>query len=127
MMKELKAVGYVSADALEHDSLSKIIIDENCAESLSGLADHDHIIVIASYMDEIKKQIWGDGPLIWLAKVKLISIAGNAVTVQGLTEMREANAPVFGIKPYCPEYDLQDGDKEPEWAKFILNEYIRCS
>jgi RNA polymerase sigma-70 factor (ECF subfamily) len=140
IMKELKTIGHVGAEVLRNDSgivqQDKIIVDdsEDLTEQLHELAKYSHCVIIHSGIhDDFLAQIFGPTALPTKAatKLKLVSVVGNVVTVEKFVSViderpglhNQVNVQIYGVEPYHPEYDLQEGDDEPEWVKFLWKKY----
>lgn len=119
------------------DVTSEIVIDEELAESLDGLEEFSHVIVVfwmhknpVGDKPPIKLHPRGrdDLPLVGLfatrapfrpnplgvSVVKLAAIDGNTLTVTGLDAID--GTPVIDIKPYMPPLDNPDDVRMPDWV-----------
>lgn len=114
--------------------ISEIIIDEKFAESLKGIEDYSHIIVVY-WMDRIKDYVITHRPQgnpevpivgifacrcpqrpnpIAISTVKLLRHEGNKLAIEGLDTLD--GTPVIDIKPYWPQYDKVQNEKIPKWV-----------
>lgn len=59
---------------------------------------------------------------IGLTVVRLLSVRGNVLTVQGLDAID--GSPVLDIKPYFAAFDRVEGAKEPEWVGKLMEGYF---
>lgn len=148
---ECRAIGYVKTEVKEQTDKhwgmiqSQIIINEELAEGLTGLAEFSHITVIY-FLDEAKfikekhltrrPQGREDMPVvgifaqrakdrpntIGMTSVKVIDITDNIITVEGLDAID--NTPVLDIKPYYPKYDLKSEATVPKWVERLMQEYF---
>ena len=59
---------------------------------------------------------------IGITPVKLVSVEGNVLKVQGLDAVD--GTPVLDIKPYFPIFDRVDGVTTPEWVDRLMNGYF---
>ena len=122
---------------------SKIVIKEELAATLKGLADFSHILVIF-YMHQAqpptvqqrRPQNRKDMPVLGLfaqrskhrvnpigvTAVSLIGLDRNRVIVRGLDAINDT--PVLDIKPYYPHYDCPSEVRVPEWVDRLMNEYF---
>jgi len=143
----LEPVGFVKTKAVGNEVrdkkvISQIIFREDLTEALTGVEDFSHFFVLfwLHEMSEQDKRILkvyprgrDDMPLlgifatrtphrpnpIGLTRVKLISIKGNIVTVQGLDAFD--GTPILDIKPF-DSWDSTEDFKVPEWWKKLEKE-----
>ena len=143
----LEPVGFVKTKAVgkevrDKKVISQIIFREDLTEALTGVEDFSHLFVLfwLHEMSEQDKRILkvyprgrDDMPLlgifatrtphrpnpIGLTRVKLISIKGNIVTVQGLDAFD--GTPILDIKPF-DSWDSTEDFKVPEWWKKLEKE-----
>ena len=143
----LEPVGFVKTKAVGNEVrdkkvISQIIFREDLTEALTGVEDFSHLFVLfwLHEMSEQDKRILkvyprgrDDMPLlgifatrtphrpnpIGLTRVKLISIKGNIVTVQGLDAFD--GTPILDIKPF-DSWDSTEDFKVPEWWKKLEKE-----
>jgi tRNA (Thr-GGU) A37 N-methylase len=59
---------------------------------------------------------------IGLTAVRLLSVAGNVLTVRGLDAID--GSPVLDIKPYFPAFDRVDDANAPEWVGRLMEGYF---
>ncbi len=59
---------------------------------------------------------------IGITAVKLVSIKGNVIQVQGLDAID--NTPVLDIKPYYAQYDSRPQAIAPEWVGRLMKDYF---
>ncbi|MDO8647195.1 MAG: tRNA (N6-threonylcarbamoyladenosine(37)-N6)-methyltransferase TrmO [Candidatus Diapherotrites archaeon] len=136
----LKPIGIVKNNVKEArlggfaKEVSEIIIDEKFAESLKGIEDYSHIIVVY-WMDRIKDYVITHRPQgnpevpivgifacrcpqrpnpIAISTVKLLRHERNKIVVEGLDTLD--GTPVIDIKPYWPQYDKVKNEKVPKWV-----------
>jgi tRNA-Thr(GGU) m(6)t(6)A37 methyltransferase TsaA len=146
---ELKPIGTVvndiepGQDARWEETTSKIVIDPEWAEGLSGLEEFSHIIVLF-WLDRPKThetplrlhpEAREDMPLvgvfatrapvrpnpIGLTAVELLAREENVLIVRGLDAYH--GTPVLDIKPYLVRGDLKNVTATPEWLKRLWNEH----
>jgi tRNA-Thr(GGU) m(6)t(6)A37 methyltransferase TsaA len=139
----LKPIGVVRNAVREHkrggweEVTSEIVVDEELVESLDGLGEFSHILVIfwmhkSSVGDKPPSKVHPRGradlPLVGLfatrapfrpnplgvSVVKLAQINGNILTVVGLDALD--GTPVIDIKPYMPPLDNPDDVRMPDWV-----------
>jgi len=147
----IKPIGYVNTNVkLQTDKhwgkiQSKIIIDEELVDGLSGLSSFSHIIVVynlneAKFVKEenlirrpqgrkdmpkvgIFAQRAKDRPnSIGITAVKLLDVTDNTITVEGLDAIN--NTPVLDIKPYYPKFDLKNEVVVPDWVNVLMKDYF---
>lgn len=140
---ELKPIGVVHNKIKEHkrggweEVISEVVVDAELAESLDGLEEFSHIIVIfwmhkspAGEKPPAKVHPRGrtDLPLVGLfatrapfrpnslgvSVVKLAGINQNVLTVVGLDAMD--GTPVVDIKPFMPPLDNPAEVRMPDWV-----------
>ena len=137
---KLKIIGIAKNQEKKHfgdwaEVVTDLVIDEEYKDSLDGLKDYSHLIVIY-FMHEVKrcdiKHIpqgkAGEVPEvgifacrcaerpnpIGISTVKILSIKDNIVTVKGLDIIDDT--PILDIKPYTPQYDSAKDAKVPSWV-----------
>lgn len=139
----LKAIGFVRNEMKQpvregcEEIISDIVIDDSLAESLDGLEEYSHIIVLywlhrADTTGRVAAKVHpmgrSDLPLVGLfatrsphrpnplgkATVRLLERQGNVLKVKGLDAMD--GTPVLDIKPYLPGYDSKDDAKVAPWS-----------
>ena len=122
-MKKLESIGYSELNL--QDQTTKIIVNENFKEKLAELSGYSKIVIVHYFNDaeeKILKEVFGEdvkNHTVSMEDIKLISIIDNIITVEGtIGKFNE----IIDIQPYYPEYDLQIGDENPEWIKFIFDE-----
>lgn len=143
----LEPVGFVKTKAVgkevrDKKVVSQIIFREDLTEALTGVEEFSHLFVLfwLHEMSEQDKKILkvyprgrDDMPLlgvfatrtphrpnpIGLTRVKLLSIEGNIVTVQGLDAFD--GTPILDIKPF-DSWDSIEEFKVPEWWKKLEKE-----
>lgn len=144
-------IGFVKSkiqDKIDHNwgkVISKIIIKDDLADGLRGLEGFSHILVTyhlneAKFIREkhlirrpqgrddmpkvgIFSQRAKDRPNpIGVTAVKLISVNGNCIEVQGLDAID--GTPVIDIKPYYPMYDLKEDATVPNWVDELMRDYF---
>jgi tRNA-Thr(GGU) m(6)t(6)A37 methyltransferase TsaA len=136
----LDPVGFVRTEAVgkevrDKDVVSRIIFREELTEALEGVSEFSHIFVIfwlhkMSKDDrrllKVRPRGRSDMPLlgifatrtphrpnpIGLTRVKLLSVDGNVVTVQGLDAFD--GTPVLDIKPF-DSWDTTEEFIVPDW------------
>ena len=105
---------------------SKIVIKEELATALKGLADFSHILVIF-YMHQAqpptvqqrRPQDRKDMPVLGLFAQRS---KHRVNIVRGLDAIN--GTPVLDIKPYYPHYDCPSEVQVPEWVDRLMNEYF---
>lgn len=146
---ELRPIGKVVNDiqpgqaASWEETTSKIVIDHEWAEGLSGLEEFSHIIVLF-WLDRPKTretplrlhpEAREDMPLvgvfatrapvrpnpIGLTAVELLAREQNVLIVRGLDAYH--GTPVLDIKPYLVRGDLKNVTSMPEWLKRLWAEH----
>lgn len=142
----LQPIGVVRNEVKEYkrsgwgEVTSEVVLDEELAESLEGLEQFSHIIVVfwmhkapAGMKHPVKVHPRGraDLPLVGLfatrapfrpnslgvSVVKLAGIERNVLTVVGLDAMD--GTPVIDIKPFMPPLDNPAGVRMPDWVSKI--------
>ena len=151
MVIEFNSIGNISSSVKEQTDLnwgkveSKIVVDPELSEGLTGLSDFSHIIVVY-YLNEAKfikekhlirrPQGREDMPMvgilsqrakdrpnqIGITSVELVSVKDNVITVRGLDAID--GTPVLDIKPYYPIYDSKNEAKVPNWVNVLMKEYF---
>ena len=145
----LQPIGVVRNDIKEHkrsgwgEVSSTLVLDERLTESLEGLEQFSHIIVVfwmhqapAGQRPPAKLHPRGraDLPLVGLfatrapfrpnslgvSVVKLVGIERNVLTVVGLDAMD--GTPVIDIKPFMPPLDDPAEVRMPDWVSKIRTE-----
>lgn len=141
-MKEinLKPIGRVNNNVKEArfggfgEEVSEIILDEKLTNSLNGIEDYSHVIVVY-WMDKVKKSVIEHQPQgnpevptvgifscrcperpnpIAITTVKLLGREKNKITVKGLDILD--GTPIIDIKPYWPHYDKAEDIRYPDWV-----------
>jgi hypothetical protein len=135
-VNELKSIGHVGEEVLRDNGgivfEDRIIVDDG--ENFTGLSQYSHCVIVHSDIHEqLLRQVVGPdiSPSPAATKVRLVSVVGNVVTVEkfvGIIDEKpglrnQANVRIFGIEPWYPEYDLQEGDENPEWVDYVLKKY----
>ena len=143
----LTPIGFVRTNAVgdevkDKNRLSQIIIHDELAEALDGIAGFSHLFVLFwlhEISDEQRKTLKvhprgrRDMPLlgvlatrtmlrpnpIGLTLVELVKIEGNVLTVRGLDALD--GTPVLDIKPFDP-WDTAKDAKVPRWWTKMKNE-----
>ena len=151
MIINFNSIGHVSTDIKEQTDInwgkveSKIIINTDLKDGLTGLSDFSHIIVVY-YLNEAKfikekhivrkPQGREDMPMvgilsqrgkdrpnpIGITSVELVSVDDNIITVKGLDAID--GTPVLDIKPYYPIFDLKYKATVPNWVNVLMEEYF---
>ena len=145
----LEPIGVVRNEIREHkrsgwgEVTSEVVIDEGLVDSLEGLEEFSHIIVVfwmhkspAGESPPVKLHPRGraDLPLVGLfatrapfrpnpigvSVVKLIGISQNVLTVVGLDAMD--GTPVIDIKPFMTPLDNPAEVRMPDWVSKIRTE-----
>ena len=125
---------------------SRIELNHDLVPGLKGLADFSHAVVVF-HLDQIPpfdkaKQLlrqprgmehlppvgvfaqrnkFRPNP-IGVTPVRLVSIAGNILTVTGLDAMD--GTPVLDVKPFIPEFDSVAESKQADWVPAMLKGYF---
>ena len=143
----LDPVAFVQTEAVDKEVrdktvISQIVFREEYTEALEGIEEFSHLFVLFwlhEMSDEDRKIMKvhprgrSDMPLlgifatrsphrpnpIGLTRVKLLSVKGNVVTVQGLDAFN--GTPVLDIKPF-DNWDTTEYFKVPEWWKTLEKE-----
>jgi tRNA-Thr(GGU) m(6)t(6)A37 methyltransferase TsaA len=147
----LKSIGTVKSPITEGNDqdwgkvISEIHVEETLADGLQGLEAFSDILVVFFMhqstftvgSDLIRRpQGREDMPLlgifsqrakhrpnpIGITAVKLLGIAGNVLTVQGLDAID--GTPVLDIKPYFPAFDCRTDAVVPEWVNRLMKDYF---
>lgn len=114
------------------------------APGLRGLEDFSHVIVVflmheATFSsDDLVRRPRGRADMpelgifaqrakhrpnpIGLTAVRLLSVRGNVLTVQGLDAID--GSPVLDIKPYFPAFDRVEEAVTPEWVARLMEGYF---
>ncbi len=137
---ELEPIGFVTTTAIgkevrDKSNVSRIVFSEHLAEALNGIKGFSHLFVIF-WMHKISTEerrtmkVHPRGrrnmPLlgvfatrtpqrpnpIGLTLVRILSVKGNVVTVQGLDAFD--GTPILDIKPY-DYWDTAEDARVPEW------------
>ena len=116
------------------NEVSEIIVDEKYTDSLIGIEDYSHVIIVY-WMDKVKEQVITHRPQgnpavpivgifscrcpqrpnpIAMTTVKLLSRNKNTIKVQGLDILD--GSPIIDIKPYWPQYDKVQNERIPAWV-----------
>lgn len=136
----LNPIGYAKNSEKEQrfgsfsGEVTEIIVDEKLTESLDGIEDYSHVIIIY-WMDKIGESVIKHRPQgnpnvpvvgifscrcpqrpnpIAITTVKLLGREGNRIKVEGLDILD--NTPIIDIKPYWPHYDKVENEKIPNWV-----------
>jgi tRNA-Thr(GGU) m(6)t(6)A37 methyltransferase TsaA len=147
----MRAIGVVRSPVAEGvdegwgSFVSEIHLGEEYAPGLRGLEEFSHVIVVflmheATFnpgedlvrrpreradMPEIgifaQRAKHRPNP-IGLTAVRLLSVRGNVLTVQGLDAID--GSPVLDIKPYFPAFDRVDDATTPEWVGKLMQGYF---
>jgi tRNA-Thr(GGU) m(6)t(6)A37 methyltransferase TsaA len=143
----LDPVGFVQTEATgkevrDKTVISQIVFREELTEALEGVEEFSHLFVLfwLHEMSDEDRRIMkvhprgrSDMPLlgifatrtphrpnpIGLTRVKLLSVKGNIITVQGLDAFN--GTPVLDIKPF-DSWDTTEDFKVPEWWKKLEKE-----
>jgi tRNA-Thr(GGU) m(6)t(6)A37 methyltransferase TsaA len=143
----LDPVGFVQTEATgkevrDKTVISQIVFREELTEALEGVEEFSHLFVLFwlhEMSDEDRRIIKvhprgrSDMPLlgifatrtphrpnpIGLTRVKLLSVKGNIITVQGLDAFN--GTPVLDIKPF-DSWDTTEDFKVPDWWKKLEKE-----
>ncbi|MBI2832001.1 MAG: tRNA (N6-threonylcarbamoyladenosine(37)-N6)-methyltransferase TrmO [Chloroflexi bacterium] len=141
----LRPIGFVRNEVREKPAIdfkwenlvSELVIDRSLTESLDGLEDFSHIIVLfwfhkVSIDGELPPKTHPKGdpnkPLvgrfatrsphrpnpIGKATVRLLERRGNVLKVAGLDALD--GTPVLDVKPYIPRSDSATGVRVPSWV-----------
>jgi tRNA-Thr(GGU) m(6)t(6)A37 methyltransferase TsaA len=142
----LEPIGVVRNEIRDHkrsgwgEVTSEVVIDEELAESLEGLEEFSHIIVVfwmhksptgMKHPVKVHPRGRADLPLVGLlatrapfrpnslgvSVVKLAEIRQNVLTVVGLDAMD--GTPVIDIKPFMPPLDNPTEVRMPDWVSKI--------
>ncbi len=117
---------------------------EEYAPGLLGLEEFSHVIVVflmhqATFSpDDLVRRPRGRADMpeigilaqrakhrpnpIGLTAVRLLSVVGNVLTVQGLDAID--SSPVLDIKPYFSAFDRVDDASAPEWVGRLMEGYF---
>jgi tRNA-Thr(GGU) m(6)t(6)A37 methyltransferase TsaA len=140
----LDPVGFVQTEATgkevrDKTVISQIVFREELTEALEGVEEFSHLFVLFwlhEMSDEDRRIIKvhprgrSDMPLLGIfatrtphrpnpTRVKLLSVKGNIITVQGLDAFN--GTPVLDIKPF-DSWDTTEDFKVPEWWKKLEKE-----
>jgi tRNA-Thr(GGU) m(6)t(6)A37 methyltransferase TsaA len=143
----LDPVGFVQTEATgkevrDKTVISQIVFREELTEALEGVEEFSHLFVLfwLHEMSDEDRRIMkvhprgrSDMPLlgifatrtphrpnpIGLTRVKLLSVKGNIITVQGLDAFN--GTPVLDIKPF-DSWDTTEDFKVPDWWKKLEKE-----
>lgn len=144
-------IGFVKVDVTEKvdenwgEAVSEIVVNNDLAEGLNGLADFSHAMILyhlneANFVKEkhLQRRPQGrsDMPMVGIfaqrakdrpnsigvTTVKILSVQQNAVRVQGLDAIN--GTPVLDIKPYYPHYDLKEDAAVPDWVHVLMEHYF---
>ena len=139
----LKPIGIVSSEVKGpmsggwQEVTSEIVIEEGLSESLEGLEEFSHIIVVywmhqvptaGRPPSKVHPRGRADLPLVGLfatrapyrpnplgvSVARLVERRGNILTVEGLDAID--GTPVIDIKPYMPHYDGPPDVRVPDWV-----------
>lgn len=139
MQINLKSIGLAKNREKEHFGnwagvVSEIVIDKQYEESLKGLDEYSHLIVIY-WMHDVKtcdirhvpQGKVGEVPEVGIfacrcaqrpnpigvSTVEIVKIKNNIITVKSLDVIKDT--PIIDIKPYTPQYDSVKNAKTPDW------------
>jgi tRNA-Thr(GGU) m(6)t(6)A37 methyltransferase TsaA len=143
----LDPVGFVQTEATgkevrDKTVISQIVFREELTEALEGVEEFSHLFVLfwLHEMSDEDRRIMkvhprgrSDMPLlgifatrtphrpnpIGLTRVKLLSVKGNIITVQGLDAFN--GTPILDIKPF-DNWDTTEDFKVPDWWKKLEKE-----
>jgi tRNA-Thr(GGU) m(6)t(6)A37 methyltransferase TsaA len=143
----LDPVAFVKTEAVNKEVrdktvISQIVFREEYTEALEGIEGFSHMFVLFwlhEISDEDRRIMKvhprgrNDMPLlgifatrtphrpnpIGLTRVKILSVKGNVVTIQGLDAFK--GTPVLDIKPF-DSWDITEDFKVPEWWKKLEKE-----
>ncbi|MDQ5823815.1 MAG: tRNA (N6-threonylcarbamoyladenosine(37)-N6)-methyltransferase TrmO [Chloroflexota bacterium] len=124
--------------------VSEIHLLEEYGPGLLGLEEFSHVIVVflmhqATFNpDDLVRRPRGRANMpevgifaqrakhrpnpIGLTAVRLLSVAGNVLTVRGLDAID--GSPVLDIKPYFAAFDRVDDASAPQWADRLMEGYF---
>ncbi|HVF99477.1 MAG TPA: tRNA (N6-threonylcarbamoyladenosine(37)-N6)-methyltransferase TrmO [Chloroflexia bacterium] len=125
--------------------VAEVHLREEYAPGLRGLEQFSHVIVVflmhrATFSpgDDLVRRPRGRADMpelgifaqrakhrpnpIGLTAVRLLSVRGNVLTVQGLDAID--GSPVLDIKPYFPAFDRVDDATTPEWVGKLMQGYF---
>ncbi len=146
---ELKPIGVVRNEVREHkrggweEVTSELVVDEELVESLEGLEQFSHIIVVfwvhkspvgENPPSKVHPNGRADLPLVGLlathapfrpnpigvSVVRLVERRGNTLTVEGLDAID--GTPVIDIKSFMPPIDNPAEVRMPDWVSKIRTE-----
>lgn len=151
MKIELQPVAYVENDVNDKkdsgwgDDISVINLESQYYGGLKGLEEFSHVIIVF-YLDkahfDIEKNLQrhprnrDDMPLIGIFSQRakdrpnsigitsagIVSVHKEKLVVKGLDAVN--GTPVLDIKPYCPNYDMKENAKTPEWIHRLMENYF---
>ena len=101
-------------------TVTKIVFDEGIEETLAGLAGFEKVALVTGYGEkeaQLIRQIFDVSEAMGMLEMKVVSVSGNVL--EALHYATE-KAPVYGVEPYYPEYDLQTGEDNPEWITSLF-------
>lgn len=114
--------------------ITEIILDEKLTDSLIGIEDYSHVIIVY-WMDKVRESVIKHRPQgnpkvpivgifscrcpqrpnpIAITTVELLGREGNKIKVKGLDIID--GTPIIDIKPYWPQYDKVENEKIPDWV-----------
>ena len=150
-MIEFNEIGIVKTEINEKkdsnwgEAVSKIVLNEELRDGLTGLSEFSHVLVIfflheAKFNREqhIKRRPQGREDMpevgIWAQRVKdrpnpigvtsveLVEVTDDGIIVRGLDAID--GTLVIDIKPYFPMYDCKNEAKVPEWVYRLMENYF---
>lgn len=121
---------------------SDLVLDEQYAPALDGLAEFSHVLVVfwmheAPPLSGMRRRPQGRADMpelgilaqrarhrpnpIGVTAVELLAVRGNRVRVRGLDAVD--GTPLLDIKPYFPQYDAREA-RVPEWVARLMTGYF---
>ena len=152
MKLDISVIGYVENNVDKQSDenwgsiRSRIRLNNDYIDGLSGLADFSHAIILTYFLHEalferdkhlqrhprnlkemplvgIFSQRAKDRPNpIGLTAVKIIDVLKDSLLVEGLDAIN--GTPVLDIKPYYPQYDKVDDAIVPDWVNLLMENYF---
>lgn len=122
---------------------SKIVLREELAPALAGLADFSHALVVfwmhrTGPVERLQRRPQGREDMpergilaqrarhrpnpIGVSSVVITGIEKNVLRVKGLDAIN--GTPVLDIKPYYPVYDSRAEARVPEWVDRLMADYF---
>ena len=147
----LEPIGYVHNQVLQRkdhgwgEDVSTIVLKEEYAGGLNGLAEFSHAIILC-HLDKAnydpqrhllrRPRNRADMPLlgifsqrtkdhpnqIGITAVEILAVSGNTLTVKALDAID--GTPVLDIKPYFPVFDKRDA-MTPGWVDILMENYFQ--